>query len=114
MNTDCLFCQIAAGQAPARIVFQDDQILAFRDIHPVAPAHVLIVPRKHIENVTGAEPGDAILLGKMLLAAAEIAEQEGVQDGYRLVVNNGVQSGQAVFHLHLHLLGGRSMGWPPG
>ena len=114
MSTDCLFCKIAAGQAPARIVFQDAQILAFRDIHPVAPTHVLIVSRKHIENVTKAESGDALLLGKLLLAAAEIAEREEVQDGYRLVVNNGIQSGQAVFHLHVHLLGGRRMGWPPG
>ncbi len=114
MSTDCLFCHIVAGQVPASIVYQDDHTVAFRDIHPVAPVHILLVPREHIENVAHMQADDANALGQLLLAAAEIAKHEGIQDGYRLVTNNGANAGQSVFHLHFHLLGGRRMSWPPG
>ena len=114
MRSDCIFCKIAAGQMPARILYQDEQIVAFHDIHPVAPTHILLIPRRHIENVASAEAADATLLGKMVLAAARIAETEGLNSGFRLVTNSGVQAGQGIFHLHLHLLGGRRMSWPPG
>ena len=114
MSIDCLFCLIAAGRASASIVYQDDHIVAFRDIHPAAPVHILLIPRKHIENVTDMQKDDTDILGRLLLAAGEIAASEGIHSGYRLVTNSGVKAGQSVFHLHFHLLGGRRMSWPPG
>ena len=114
MSTDCLFCEIAAGKTPASVVYQDVRIVAFRDIHPVAPVHILLIPRKHIENVTAMQQDDAEILGQLLLAAAKIAKDENIQDGYRLVTNNGAKAGQSVYHLHFHLIGGRRMSWPPG
>ncbi len=111
---DCVFCRIVRGQAPARIVYQDDDVTAFHDIHAGAPVHVLIVPNRHIAGVAQVEPGDAPLLGKLFTVARRLAEEMEVAEGYRLVVNNGPRAGQSVFHLHLHLLGGRSFGWPPG
>ena len=110
----CVFCRIVRGEAPARIVYQDEDVTAFHDLHPRAPTHILIVPNRHITGVAAAEPEDSELLGKLFVIARRLAEQEGIVDGYRLVVNNGPRAGQSVFHLHVHLLGGRPLGWPPG
>lgn len=110
----CVFCRIVRGEAPARIVYQDEDVTAFRDSRPRAPTHILIVPNRHITGVAAAEPEDSELLGNLFVIARRLAEQEDIVDGYRLVVNNGPRAGQSVFHLHVHLLGGRPMGWPPG
>ena len=110
----CIFCRIVRGEAPARIVYQDEDVTAFHDLHPRAPVHILIVPNRHIVGVAEVEPEDGALLGKLFLVARRVAEEEGVVDGYRLVVNNGRRAGQSVFHLHVHLLGGRPLSWPPG
>jgi histidine triad (HIT) family protein len=111
----CLFCKIAAGEIPAKVVCETDEVVAFRDINPQAPSHVLIVPRRHVPSVNALAPEDAELVGKLFLAAREIARQEGVAEGgYRLVMNTGPDAGQSVDHIHLHLLGGRGLGWPPG
>jgi len=110
----CVFCRIVRGEAPARIVYQDEDVTAFHDLRPRAPTHILIVPNRHITGVGAAEPEDSALLGKLFVIARRLAEQEGIVDGYRLVVNNGPRAGQSVFHLHVHLLGGRPLGWPPG
>lgn len=110
----CLFCRIVAGEVPAKVVHDDDEILAFRDISPQAPVHVLLIPKRHIASVGDATEEDTALLGKLLLVAKGIAEKEGIASGYRLVTNRGAEAGQSVFHLHVHLLGGRPMGWPPG
>lgn len=110
-----LFERIAARQIPADIVFEDEQVLAFRDINPQAPVHVLIVPKRAIPRVNEAGSGDAQLLGHLLLKAAEVARQLGLADsGYRLVINNGRDGGETVPHLHCHILGGRPLAWPPG
>ncbi len=114
MATNCIFCRIVAGQAPATKVYETDAVLAFRDATPRAPTHILIIPKKHIARLADAEPGDAPLMGDLLLAANAVAEQEGVSDGFRLVINNGSEAGQTVFHVHIHLLAGRRMNWPPG
>ena len=115
MNTSCLFCKIISGEAKASILYQDEFVTAFRDIHPVAPTHVLIVPNRHIESVNRAEPEDQTALGNLFLAARKIAEQENIHEGgYRLVVNTGPHAGQTVFHLHMHLLGGQRMKYPMG
>ncbi len=112
---DCIFCKIAAGEIPGDIVYQDDALIAFHDINPVASTHVLIIPRKHISSMNETEPADREVLGEMLLRASAIAKELGVhQKGYRLVLNTGRSVGQSVFHVHLHLIGGRSMSWPPG
>jgi histidine triad (HIT) family protein len=112
---DCLFCKIAAGEIPAELVHEGDRLIAFRDISPQAPLHVLIIPREHVRSLETAEEGHAGVLGEALLLAAEIARQEGVGDsGYRTVINTGDDGGQAVHHLHVHVLGGRALGWPPG
>ena len=110
----CLFCQIAAGERPATIVHRGDGVIAFRDINPQAPTHILIIPTKHIVSVADMTVEDEGLIGRMMAAAKAIAQQEHLSQGYRLVINNGVQAGQSVFHLHIHLLGGRAMHWPPG
>ncbi|MDQ2695080.1 MAG: histidine triad nucleotide-binding protein [Pseudomonadota bacterium] len=113
--TDCLFCKIAAGGLPAERVYEDDQVLAFRDINPQAPVHVLIIPRRHIATVNDLAPDDAALVGRLYLAARQVAAEQGVADsGYRTLINCNRDAGQDVFHLHLHLLGGRRMHWPPG
>jgi histidine triad (HIT) family protein len=110
-----LFEKIAAGQMPAEIVYETDDLFAFRDINPQAPVHVLIVPRRVIARAGDAQPGDAELLGRLIAASAIIAEQLGVRDsGYRLVINSGRNAGETVPHLHVHLLGGRPLTWPPG
>lgn len=112
---DCLFCKIIAGAIPAQIVYQDDQVTAFRDIQPRAPVHVLLAPNRHLASLAEAEAGDVALLGALLRGAAVVARQEGVAaGGYRVVVNTGPDAGQSVAHLHLHLLGGRALAWPPG
>ncbi|RME87143.1 MAG: histidine triad nucleotide-binding protein [Anaerolineae bacterium] len=114
MNT-CIFCKIIAGEAPAEILYRDEQVTAFRDIRPVAPTHVLIVPNKHLASLNEASPDDEALLGRILLTAKKIAEMEGIQEsGYRLIVNNGPDANQVIFHLHLHVIGGRRMRYPMG
>jgi histidine triad (HIT) family protein len=109
-----LFERICDREIPAQIVFEDDQVVAFRDINPKAPTHVLIVPRRAIPRIGEAAESDAALLGHLLLKAAEVARQLGLANGYRLVFNNGKDGGEAVPHLHCHLLGGRELSWPPG
>lgn len=110
----CLFCKIAEGTIPSAAVFQDDQVYAFADINPKAPVHVLIVPREHIASLRDTDASHRALLGHLLGTAAEIARQKGLGKGYRVVVNIGEYGGQTVDHLHLHLLGGRALTWPPG
>ena len=112
MNT--IFGRIIRRELPADIVYEDEHCLAFRDVNPQAPTHVLIVPKKEIPRLSDAGVEDQALLGHLLLAANEIARQLGIADAFRLVVNNGAEAGQSVFHLHLHVLGGRAFGWPPG
>jgi len=110
MSADCVFCRIVAGEIPADVVFRDDEIVAFRDIHPVASTHILLVPRKHIGSVQDLVSGDEGFIGRLVLRAKALAEQEGVAErGYRLVLNCGVFGGQVVPHLHLHLFGGRRL-----
>jgi len=109
-----LFLKIIAGEIPSTKVYEDEYVYAFRDINPVAPTHVLIVPRKHIRDVDDLTPEDAELMGRILLAAQKIAAQEGLTNGYRIVVNTGPNAQQSVFHIHFHLIGGRQMSWPPG
>ena len=112
---ETIFGRIAAGEIPADIVYQDDDLVAFRDVNPQAPTHVLIIPRKPIATLNDVEADDAVLIGKLLLAAKRVAEQEGIaKAGYRTVINCNSAAGQTVFHLHLHVLGGRPMQWPPG
>lgn len=111
----CLFCNIVDGKIPADIVYQDDEVLAFRDINPQAPIHILLIPRKHISTTNDFSVEDEALAGKLLLAAGRLAKQlDFAEDGYRLVMNCNGHGGQTVFHIHLHLLGGRNMRWPPG
>ncbi len=112
--SDCIFCKIARGEMNSEIVWEDDQTLAFRDISPQAPSHILIIPRKHISSLKDAKPEDEAVLGRLMLAASEVAKSEGIGDAFRVVVNSGAAAGQSVFHIHLHLLGGRRLGWPPG
>jgi len=111
---DCLFCKIGAKEIPGKIVYEDERIFAFEDINPQAPVHILISPRKHIVSLTDAAAEDAMLLGHILLTSAKLARERDLLDGYRTVFNNGAAAGQSVFHLHLHLLGGRVFRWPPG
>jgi histidine triad (HIT) family protein len=114
MNADCLFCKIAAKQIPSKIVYEDDDVFAFEDIGPQAPTHILICPRKHFASLNEASAEDQAVLGKLQLVAAEYARKLNLMEGYRTVVNTGPGAGQSVFHLHLHLLGGRAFHWPPG
>lgn len=109
----CLFCKIVNGETPATIVHRNADIVAFRDIHPQAPTHILVIPTKHVESVAHLESSDVDLMGRLITTAKDIATQEGLA-GYRLVINTGREAGQSVFHLHIHILGGRSMHWPPG
>lgn len=113
MSSNCLFCKIASKQIPSKIVYEDPQCVAFRDINPQAPTHILIVPTRHIEKVADLTPTDKELVGHLHWVARQIAANEGLKD-YRLVMNNGAGAGQSVWHLHLHLLGGRPFSWPPG
>jgi histidine triad (HIT) family protein len=113
--SDCLFCRIIAGQIPAAMVHQDDTLVAFKDINPQAPLHLLIVPKKHIASLNELSPEDDALIGTMMRRAAALAKVHGYRDrGYRTVFNTNSEAGQTVFHIHLHLLAGRGLGWPPG
>lgn len=113
--SDDLFERIVRREIPADIVFEDDEVLAFRDVNPQAPTHILIIPKRRIATINDARDSDAALLGRLILSARQIAAEQGIaEDGYRLVFNCNSHGGQTVFHIHLHLLGGRSMAWPPG
>lgn len=115
METDCIFCKIAEGEIPSKKVFEDDICVAFEDLHPQAPTHILVIPREHIDSMDTAAEGHKETLGHLLLAAAEIARSKGfAEDGYRTVINTNSDGGQTVFHLHVHLLGGRQFIFPPG
>jgi histidine triad (HIT) family protein len=115
MNPSCIFCKIAAGETQANIVYKDELVTAFRDIHPVAPTHVLIVPNKHIQSISHTEPEDEQILGHLFTTARKIAELDGIaEDGYRTIVNTGVHGGQTIFHLHMHLIGGQRLKYPMG
>jgi histidine triad (HIT) family protein len=112
---DCLFCGIAEGRIKGNILYQDDSVVAFKDIRPQAPVHVLIVPRKHVVTISDLEASDGALAGQILSVAAKLAREQGIaESGFRVVVNAGADAGQSVFHLHFHLLGGRRFSWPPG
>ena len=111
----CLFCKIASKQIPAKIAFEDDDLVAFHDINAQAPTHILVIPKQHIVSLVEATPEHQALLGKLLLATRRAAAEAGIlESGFRVVINSGAQAGQSVFHVHLHVLGGRAMGWPPG
>lgn len=115
MSQDCIFCKIATGKIGGAPLFQDEHVTAFRDINPQAPTHILIIPNKHIFSLNEAAEEDQALLGKLMFTAARLAQSEGVAgDGYRLVLNTGPNGGQSVFHVHVHLLAGRRLTWPPG
>jgi histidine triad (HIT) family protein len=115
MAEECLFCKIFAREIPAKEVFRDEEIVAFDDIRPVAPTHVLVIPKEHLPTVHDLTPAHAPMLARMVQVANGIADERKIdRDGYRLVFNKGSKAGQTVYHLHLHLLGGRAMGWPPG
>jgi histidine triad (HIT) family protein len=112
---DCIFCKIAAGEIPASVIFEDERAIAFRDINPQAPTHVLVIPRTHVASLNEADETDEALLGHLLRVAARVAAEEGhAEGGYRTVINTGAGAGQTVFHVHVHLLGGRRLTWPPG
>lgn len=114
-QTDCLFCKVASGELPATLVHEDERLVAFRDISPQAPVHILVIPREHISSLDTAADDAADVLGSMLLVARDLARTEGIaEDGYRTVLNVGADGGQTVHHIHLHLVGGRALGWPPG
>jgi histidine triad (HIT) family protein len=112
---DCLFCRIIAGEVPSDVVYRDERSLAFRDINPQAPVHLLVIPREHMESLDDATQKDEAILGHLLRVAARVANEQGLSEsGYRAVVNTGAGAGQSVFHLHVHVLGGRALNWPPG
>jgi histidine triad (HIT) family protein len=111
---DCLFCRILKGEIPSKKVYEDESVYAFEDIDPKAPTHVLVIPKRHFAGLKEAAAEDAEVIGRCHLAAAEIARQRGIEKGYRTVLNVGPESGQSVFHLHVHLIGGRKLSWPPG
>lgn len=111
----CIFCRIASRQVPARIAYEDDDVVAFHDAHPQAPTHILVIPRKHLTSLNDAAPEDVLVLGKVLAAARQVAQDQGLEaSGFRVVINTGPNAGQSVFHVHAHVLGGRAMAWPPG
>jgi histidine triad (HIT) family protein len=113
LSADCIFCKIVSGEIPSKQVYEDEDVLAFKDLNPVAPTHVLVIPKKHIDGVGSAADGDAEALGKTQVAAAKIAAELDLKD-FRVVTNNGKGAGQSVFHVHYHLLAGRRFNWPPG
>lgn len=113
--SDCLFCKMVSGEIKPDVVYEDAEVLAFRDLHPQAPMHVLVVPKLHISTLNDVRPEQAPLIGKLFLAAQQVAQKEGIAErGYRAVINCNREAGQSVFHVHLHVLGGRGMQWPPG
>jgi histidine triad (HIT) family protein len=111
---DCLFCKISSGEIPADKLYEDDDVVAFWDINPQAPKHFLVIPRKHISGPGAVTREDEAVIGKVVRKGAELASEHGIGDGFRVVFNNGAEAGQTVFHIHMHILGGRSMSWPPG
>ncbi|MDH5564132.1 MAG: histidine triad nucleotide-binding protein [Nitrospirota bacterium] len=112
---DCVFCQIASGAIPAKVLYEDDQVMAFHDMNPQARVHVLVIPKRHMASLAEAQDSDTAVLGQVMLVCAKMAQECGiVESGYRVVANTGRSAGQSVFHLHLHVLGGRSFDWPPG
>jgi histidine triad (HIT) family protein len=113
-TSNCLFCRILRGEVPAKKVYENEYVFAIEDINPQAPTHVLVIPKKHFAGLKEAQVGDAEVIGRCHLAAAEIARQRNIENGYRTVLNVGPGAGQSVFHLHVHLIGGRHLGWPPG
>ena len=111
----CLFCEIVAGRIPAKVAYQDDEVLAFHDINPQAPVHLLLVPKRHITSLTDLAPGDDALVGRLVRQARDLAREHGLAErGFRLVFNCGDDAGYSVYHIHLHLVGGRTLAWPPG
>jgi histidine triad (HIT) family protein len=114
VTIDCIFCKIGRKELPAKLIHDDAEIFAFEDIHPQAPTHLLVCPKKHMVSLNDAAAEDAAMLGRMLLVAKQLADKRGLKGGYRTVINNGAEAGQSVDHLHLHVLGGRAMRWPPG
>jgi histidine triad (HIT) family protein len=114
MATDTIFSKIIRKEIPAKIVFESESVLAFHDVNPQAPVHILIIPKMHIVSLAHAQPDHQKLLGELLICAQQIAKQLDLENGYRVVINTGNDGGQSVFHLHLHLMGGRMLGWPPG
>lgn len=113
--SDCLFCKMVAGEIKPNTVYEDDDVLAFRDVNPQAPTHVLVIPKEHIATINDIKPEHAKLIGKLYLAAQKVAKDDGIAErGYRAVMNCNREAGQSVFHVHLHVLGGRTMSWPPG
>ncbi len=115
MNPNCIFCKIVAREIPAKIVYEDEDLLCFQDINPQAPVHVLLIPKKHIPSMAEIQENDIHLIGKLFFTASKIAKKLGIEeDGFRLVVNTNRDAQQTVFHLHIHILGGRPMSWPPG
>lgn len=111
---DCIFCKIISGEIPANKLYEDEELLAFLDMHPQAPTHFLVIPKKHIKGPGAMEAEDAELIGKLIKKGGDLARENGIGSGFRLVMNNGAVAGQTVFHIHLHVLGGRTMNWPPG
>ncbi len=112
--SDCLFCKIAAGEISADILYEDDDVIAFRDIAPQAPVHFLVIPKRHLPTFDEVSESDDQLIGKMMRIGAQVAAENGIGEGFRVALNNGADAGQLVFHLHMHILGGRDLGWPPG
>jgi histidine triad (HIT) family protein len=112
--SDCLFCRIVAGEIPATVVLDTDRVLAFRDISPQAPVHVVVIPKEHHADVAELSAADPGLAGELMASASAVAAGEGLDEGFRVVLNTGAHGGQTVFHVHAHVLGGRSLGWPPG
>lgn len=112
--SETIFSKIIRKEVPATIVYEDDEVLAFKDVNPQAPVHLLVIPKQPIAQISNTTEADQALLGKLLLTAKRVAAEAGLEDGYRLVINNGAEGGQTVYHLHLHVLGGRPMQWPPG
>ncbi|WP_437529956.1 histidine triad nucleotide-binding protein [Sorangium sp. So ce726] len=111
----CIFCKIANKEIPSKVVFEDEHVIAFHDVNPQAPTHALVIPKRHIAGIAQATPEDEAVLGRLLLAARRVAELTGIaESGFRTVVNSGVNAGQTVFHIHVHVMGGRPMAWPPG
>lgn len=114
MSEECIFCKIIRGDIPAELLYQDDDVLAFSDISPQAPTHLLVIPKQHISAPGDITESDEALIGKLIRVGTDLAKEKGLADGFRLVMNNGERAGQTVFHIHLHVLGGRNMTWPPG
>ncbi|OGX03148.1 MAG: histidine triad nucleotide-binding protein [Omnitrophica bacterium RIFCSPLOWO2_12_FULL_50_11] len=112
--SECLFCQIITRKISSKVEFENDAMIAIQDVNPQAPTHVLVIPKKHIGRISDTDGKDALLIGDLILCARDLARRKGLEEGYRLVFNNGPEAGQSVFHIHLHLLGGRRMWWPPG